>query len=144
MATAVRSTSPSVAVIRGALAGLAGGVVFGVMMGMMGALPMVGMLVGQQNATVGFVVHMVISAIIGAIYGGIAVRLPQTVGTAIVAGALYGVVWWMLGALILMPLLLGMNNMIFVIGQMQIMSLVGHLVYGVVTGLAFLWLVQRG
>ncbi len=144
MTAVTRSASPSVAVVRGALAGLAGGVVFGVMMGMTGLLPLVGMLVGLQNATVGFVVHMVISAIIGAIYGGIVVRFPQTVGTAVVAGAVNGVAWWVLGALILMPLLLGMSEMILVVGQMQLMSLVGHLVYGVVTGLAFLWLVQRG
>jgi hypothetical protein len=42
-----------------------------------------------------------------------------------------------------MPLFLGMTQMILVIGGAQWMSLIGHLVYGVVTGLAFLYLRQR-
>jgi hypothetical protein len=43
-----------------------------------------------------------------------------------------------LGALILMPLMLGMSAMVLQIGGDQWMSLIGHLIYGVVTGLAFL------
>ncbi len=48
-----------------------------------------------------------------------------------------GVIWWVLGALIMMPLALGMNQMVFAIGQPQVMSLVGHLVYGLVTAYVF-------
>ena len=53
-------------------------------------------------------------------------------------------IWWVLGALILMPLMLGMTQMIFVIGQMQWMSLMGHIVYTVITALVFLALYKRG
>ena len=124
----------------GALAGIGGGLVFGAMMAMNGMLPMVGMLVKQENAVVGFIVHLIISAFIGAVYGMVATRLPATWLAAIVGGAVNGVVWWVLGALILMPLLLGMVPMILVVGAMQWMSLVGHLVYGVITGAVFLLL----
>ncbi len=127
----------------GPLAGLAGGLVFGAMMGMMGMLPMVGMLVKQDNAVVGFLVHLVISAFIGTVYGVVAARLPATWGVAVIAGIVNGLVWWILGALILMPLFLGMTEMIFVIGQMQWMSLIGHILYGLVTALVFLPLSQR-
>jgi uncharacterized membrane protein YagU involved in acid resistance len=61
----------------------------------------------------------------------------------LIAGALYGVVWWVLGALILMPLMLGMTQMILAIGGPQWMSLLGHIVYGVVTGLLFVLLRGR-
>ncbi|MBI5649777.1 MAG: hypothetical protein HZC40_04910 [Chloroflexi bacterium] len=121
----------------GAVAGIGGGLVFGAMMAMGGMLPMVGMLVKQENAVVGFMVHLIISAFIGAVYGSVATRLPATWLAAIGGGAVNGVVWWILGALILMPLLLGMTQMIFVIGEMQWMSLMGHLVYGVITGALF-------
>jgi uncharacterized membrane protein YagU involved in acid resistance len=124
-------------------AGLVGGLAFGVMMGMMGMLPMVGMLVGVESAVVGFIVHMLISATIGAVYSQAAVRLPQSWGVAAVAGAVNGVVWWVLGALIMMPLMLGMSQMVFVIGEMQWMSLLGHLIFGVIAGLAFIPLHQR-
>jgi uncharacterized membrane protein YagU involved in acid resistance len=130
------------AAFRGAIAGVVGGLVFGIMMSMMGMLPMVGMLVGQEDATIGFVVHMLISAAIGVTYGVIASRLPQNLTTALAAGAVNGVIWWVLGALIMMPLMLGMNEMILVVGEMQWMSLLGHLIYGVVTGVVLLALLR--
>ena len=127
----------------GALAGLIGGIPFGILMGMMGMMPMIGMLVRVESALAGVIVHAAISAITGAIYGFFAVRLPQTWGTAAVAGIVYGVIWWVLGALILMPALLGMFEMIFEIEQMQWMSLMGHIIFGVVLALSFLWLYRR-
>ncbi|MBI5670165.1 MAG: DUF1440 domain-containing protein [Chloroflexi bacterium] len=129
--------------VRGAAAGLVGGVAFGILMTIWGVLPMVGMLVGQENAVVGFVVHLLISAFIGATFGVIAARLPSTWVLQIGAGAVYGVIWWVLGALVLMPLLLGMNEMVLQIGAMQVNSLIGHLVFGVLTGVAYKVLSER-
>ena len=96
-----------------------------------------------QNPIVGFLVHMVISAGIGGFYGLVASRLPRTTGTAILAGAVNGVVWWVLGALVLMPLLLGMAEMVLQIGGPQWLSLMGHVIYGIVTGLLFIPLSRR-
>ena len=138
-----KTASSSKMAIAGAIAGLVGGVFFGIMMGMMGMLPMVGMLVRQENALVGFVVHMVISAFIGAVYGLVAGRFALTWTNAVIGGIVNGVVWWLLGALTLMPLFLGMTQMVFVIGQAQWMSLVGHLIYGVITALVFIPLRKR-
>jgi uncharacterized membrane protein YagU involved in acid resistance len=146
MTTAVNNTtnrSLTSSLIAGALAGLVGGAVFGLMMAMMGMLPMVAMLVGSESAALGFIVHMAISAFIGAVYGVVASRLPQSTGVAIGAGAINGVIWWVLGALILMPLMLGMSAMVLQIGGDQWMSLLGHLIFGVVTALVFLPLSKR-
>jgi hypothetical protein len=128
---------------KGAIAGLAGGVVFGMMMGMMGMLPMIGMLVGVQNAIVGFIVHMLISAFIGAVYGIVAGRFTLNTTNALIGGMINSVVWWMLGALILMPVGLGMANMVFVIGQTQWLSLMGHVIYGLITAFVFIPLAKR-
>lgn len=133
-----RSIAPARLAGLGALGGLAGGVVFGMLMGMMG------MLVRQESAGIGFVVHLLISAFIGAVYGLVAGRFTLSWGAALVGGLVNGVVWWALGALALMPLMLGMNEMVFVIGQAQWMSLMGHILYGVVTALVFAALVRRG
>lgn len=118
----------------GALAGLAGGVVFGAMMHTMGMIGMVAELVGSTSVAVGWGVHLVNSAIIGAIFGAAAPPVGSW-ASAFGAGIVYGVVWWVLGALLIMPLWLGMPP--FVIGEMQWWSLVGHLMYGLVTGVAF-------
>jgi len=127
----------------GAVAGIISGIPFGILMGMMGMMPMIGMLVGVDSAFVGVLVHAAISAITGAIYSFFAVRFPQTWGVAVIAGVVYGVIWWVLGALILMPALLGMFQNIFVIGTMQWMSLMGHIIFGVVLAVSFLWLYRR-
>lgn len=121
----------------GALAGLAGGAAFGVLMAMMGMLPLVGMLTGQNNALVGLVVHLVISATFGAIYGIAAQRWSAGWLATSIAGVMYGSFWWVVGGLILMPLLLGVNQMILVVGATQWLSLIGHLFYGVITAIAF-------
>jgi uncharacterized membrane protein YagU involved in acid resistance len=144
--SAVQQAGISKGAVRGAAAGVAGGVVFGIMMGAMGMLPMVAMLVGSQSAVVGAVVHLVISAVIGAIYGTVVVlgRFQLTTAFALISGAVNGIVWWVLGALILMPLGLGMTEMVFKVGEAQWMSLLGHLIFGVITGLVLLALNRRG
>lgn len=127
----------------GAIAGLLGGIPFGIMMYMMGMMPMIGMLVRVDSPFAGVLVHAAISAFTGAIYGLLAVRLPQTWGVAALAGFVYGVIWWVLGALILMPAILGMFEMIFVIGTTQWLSLMGHIIFGEVVALSFLWLYHK-
>jgi hypothetical protein len=131
---------------RGAIAGLAGGVIMGVLMGTMGMLPMVASLVRSDNAVVGFIVHMVISAAIGVIYGAAVGNLPlvREFGPAAVAGAIYGVIWWILGPLVIMPLLLGMGLQVgMAFSPPMLMSLMGHILYGLVTTLAFAALARR-
>src|SRR5919106_4745540 len=130
MSTVSVQRSDNRALWLGALAGIIGGIPFGIMMGMMGMMPMIGMLVRVESTFVGVLVHAAISAITGAIYGFFAVRFPQTWSVAAVAGIVYAVIWWVLGALILMPALLGMFQNIFMIGQMQWMSLLGHIIFG--------------
>lgn len=136
-------SKPAKQALSGAIAGMAGGMVFGMMMGMMGMLPMVGMLVRVQNAVVGLIVHLMISAFIGAVYGLVAGRFPLTRKNAIIGGMVNGFVWWILGALILMPLLLGMTQMVFVIGKDQWLSLMGHVIYGLVTAFVFIPIMKR-
>jgi hypothetical protein len=138
-------SSLSKSVTHGAIAGLGGGLVFGMMMAMMGMLPMVAGLVGSQSAFVGAIVHMIISAVIGAMYGGVLTlaRLELNRGFAVFSGVINGIIWWGVGALVLMPLGLGMADMLFVIGPAQHMSLIGHLIYGLVTAFLYLALMRR-
>jgi len=89
------------------------------------------------------VVHLFISAFIGAVYGLVAGRFSLSWSAVLVGGLINGVAWWVLGALILMPLLLGMNEMVFVIGNPQWLSLVGHILYGLITALVFTALARR-
>jgi len=130
----------------GVLGGLLGGTVFGAMMGMMGMLPMIGQMVGQPSALAGFAVHMVNSAIIGAGFAVVFGRTVEGFGSGMTTGMLYGIGWWLLGPLTLMPLFMGMGfsaNWNFGAAQSMLPSLVGHIMYGVILGTSYAWLRQR-
>lgn len=124
--------------IAGVVGGLIGGVLFGLMMGMMGMLPMVAMLVRSESAGVGFVVHLVISAIIGAGFGVLLGAKVHDLASGGLWGAIYGAAWWILGPLLIMPIMMGMGPQFgMALATPMLMSLVGHLIYGVAAGLAY-------
>ncbi len=131
-------------VVAGIVGGAIGGVVFGMLMAMMGMLPMIAGLVGSMSPVVGFVVHMVISVFIGATFGLIFGNAGITFGRAALLGLVYGMVWWVLGPLVIMPSMLGMGlqfNAAF--SGANLLSLMGHMIYGVVTGLGYAWFIRR-
>lgn len=145
--TAPTALSGSRAIVIGIVGGIVGGLIFGLLMATQGMLPMVASLVGSQDALVGFVVHLAISAGAGLVYGLAAAALPVLISSPIAAagsGAAYGVIWWIGGALVAMPLMLGMNDMVLAIGDMQLTSLLGHLAFGVATGLVVYVAARRG
>ncbi len=122
-----------------AAGGLAGGMIFGMLMQMMGMMGMVAGLIGSSSTAVGWLVHLVISATLGLAYAPIAQRLGQARVPGLVVGMMYGVFWWVVGALWLMPAKLGMSDMFFHVGATQWKSLMGHLIFGVVLGGVASW-----
>jgi hypothetical protein len=127
----------------GVIGGLIGGVVFGMMMQLMDMMGLVAMLVGSESPVVGWLVHLVISAFIGATFAVLLGRGATRPATSALVGAGYGIVWWIIGALLLMPAKLGMNDMIFHVGTTQWQSLMGHVIYGLLTGLTVALLAPR-
>ncbi|MBT2523293.1 hypothetical protein J7E80_20480 [Arthrobacter sp. ISL-28] len=102
-------------------------------MAIMGMLPMVASLVGLSSAPAGFGIHMVISILIGL---GLTVPfagLLSSYGKGTLVGLGYGALWWVLGALVVMPAVLGMP--LFMIDTMAGLSLMGHLAYGAILAL---------
>jgi uncharacterized membrane protein YagU involved in acid resistance len=73
--------------------------------------------------------------------------MDSRLGAALGWGAAYGVAWWILGGLILMPVLLGMPafapQMMPPMRRVAVGSLIGHLVYGLILGGTYLALVRR-
>lgn len=134
--------------------GLIGGLVFGMMMQMMmaptpdgGQMPMiamVGQIIGSPTIAAGWIYHLFNSAVIGAIFGWLLGNRVRGYASAFGWGATYGIAWWILGGLILMPVLLGMPAfaplMMPPMRMVAVGSLVGHLIYGLILGGAFAWL----
>ena len=135
----------------GIFAGLAGGIVFGILMQALTTtteagtrvplMTLVANIVGSDSVGVGWIYHLFNSAVIGGLFGWILGGRVGGYGSAVGWGAGYGFAWWILGALILMPVLLGMPA--FAPLQMPMMrpvaltSLIGHLMFGVLLGAAF-------
>lgn len=129
-------------VVAGVAGGIAGGIVFGILMAMMGMLPMVAGLVRSDSAAVGFAVHMVISILIGL---GLTVLFGNLLLTGyvrgLILGIVYGAVWWVLGPLLLMPLMMGMQPFMF--DTSTLASLMGHLLYGAILGVVAVGILSR-
>jgi uncharacterized membrane protein YagU involved in acid resistance len=128
----------------GAAASLGGGVLFGFIMLATGAIPRVAHLVGGSSLALGFLVHLAIGALIGATYGVLFRYEAPTAISAIAWGSVYGLIWWFLGPLTFFPILLGGSfTWTTAAADVQLPSLVGHLVYGVATAMAFLYFERR-
>ena len=112
--------------------------------GSMPMLAMVGQIVGSPSIGVGWLYHLFNSAVIGAIFGWLLGGRVHNYATGFGWGAAYGFAWWILGGLILMPVFLGMAAFApLTMPGMQMVavgSLIGHLIYGLILGGAFVWL----
>ena len=128
----------------GAVASLVGGLLFSLVMVATGVLPQVANLVGGSSPVLGFVVHMGISTLIGMSYGVLFGHEAPDLGSGIAWGLTYGLGWWFVGNLTLLPILLGRPFLWTTeAAAAGLPSLVGHLIYGAATACAFLLLERR-
>lgn len=85
---------------------------------------------------------------IGAIFGWLLGGFSRSYDPALGWGAAYGVAWWVLGGLVLMPLFLRMAPLapLLTAPRRPVAwgSSMGHLVYGLVRGAAFVPLYRPG
>ena len=132
----------------GVVGGIAGGLVMGALQGLMGSLPMIASIVGSNSAGIGFLYHMFNSVVIGALFSLFFGAWSYTYSRGAVLGLVYGVIWWVLGPKILMPLMLGMgltgigSQIGATLSGRSLISLLNHLVYGLLTGVVYAWYVR--
>lgn len=148
---AVARLSIARAVCAGGFAGVAGGWAFGKWMEQAGFFPLVARLVRSNSAMVGVALHFTIAVVIGASFGLLFQREIRGFGSSLAWGAAYGIVWWFVGALTLLPLLSGrVPDWTYAHAAALFGSLVGHVVYGLIVGVlyafvdtAWTWLFER-
>lgn len=139
--------------VAGALGGIAGGVVFGVMLQQMmrpvlaGAIPA---LWGLSGLSAGWLVHLVNSVVLGLLFAA-AVRVTglDAYASALRSGWAVGVAWgivlWIVGAAVIMPLWLSAVGFPRVppFPNFNPQSIPGHVVYGAVLGLVYAFVRSR-
>jgi uncharacterized membrane protein YagU involved in acid resistance len=116
--------------LAGAVGGLAGGVVFGMLMAMMGTLTTIAGMVGSSSQVVGFGIHLMISVGYGLVFGLLAARWLGSWRRGLPAAVGYAVVLWVIGPLVMMPVMLG--GRVLDLGSAAWLSLMGHVVYALV------------
>ncbi len=126
------------ALIGGGIAGLVGGWVFGQWMSQVEFFPLIAGLVGSESAGVGRTLHFAIALIIGATFGLLFQADVRHAGSSLAWGLAYGLFWWFLGQLTLLPLLQAeAPDWTAVRGAELFGSLVGHIIYGLIVGLIY-------
>jgi hypothetical protein len=128
----------------GGFAGLVGGIVSSPVLLVTGILPRIAGLETSFAGARGILVHLVISALIGASYGLLFRNEAPSFGLGVAWGWLFGLIWWYLGPLTLLPMLLtGQIDWSPDAASSLLPLLPGHLIYGATTAFVFLLLEHR-
>lgn len=123
------------ALVVGGVAGILGGAAFGVWMAQVNFFPLIAGLVGSTSREVGVALHILIAIVIGASFGLLFQRDVRGYGSSLGWGMGYGLLWWFLGPLTLLPLLRGATlDWSYRYGGELFGSLIGHIIYGLIVG----------
>jgi uncharacterized membrane protein YagU involved in acid resistance len=128
----------------GAFAGLAGGIISSPVMFATGVLPKIAGLDTPLTALHGLMLHLVVSMTVGMTFGLLFRHESPSIGLGAMWGWLFGMIWWYLGPITLLPLLLtGETDWRASAVSDLLPSLMGHLIFGVTTALVFLLVEAR-
>ena len=126
------------AVVVGGLAGIVGGWAFGQWMAKVNHFPLIAGLIHLSSPNAGVALHFVFAFIIGASFGLIFQRDVRGYGSCLGWGFGYGIFWWFLGPMTIMPLWQGRGlDWSYQHGQELYGSLLGHVVYGLIVGVIY-------
>jgi hypothetical protein len=128
----------------GGLAGLAGGLISSPIMLRTGVLAKVVGVDTHLSTMNGLIIHLLVSAAIGMTFGLLFRNEATSLGAGVSWGWLFGLIWWYLGPMTLLPLMLtGVCDWSTNAASALLPSLIGHLLYGAVTATVFLLLELR-
>src|SRR6266436_4150266 len=126
------------AIVVGGLAGMVGGWAFGKWMAQVNFFPLIAGLVNSDSMMVGMTLHFIFAVIIGATFGVLFQRDVRGYGSSMGWGAAYGLFWWFLGPLTIIPKWQGLSlDWTYGRGRALFGSLVGHIIYGLIVGLIY-------
>ncbi|WP_227394668.1 hypothetical protein [Jeotgalibacillus aurantiacus] len=116
------------------------GIVFGLYMQTIGMIPMIASLAGSESLFAGWTLHMIISWTFGLGYGA----MTRFSNRYIILGAVHGLLIWLIGPIIVMPLMMGMGTMFAeILTGAQLTNLITHLGFSLITAFIFTILMRR-
>ncbi len=131
------------AILGGALAGIAGGWVFGRWMEQVNFYALIASLFGSTSNAAGNALHYLFAAFVGANFGIWFQRDLRGYGSSMAWGMAYGIFWWFLGPLTILPLWMGRPlDWSYVHASAEFGPLIGDIITGVIIGLIY-YLIDR-
>jgi hypothetical protein len=128
----------------GAAASVVGGSLFTVVLLVTGSLRGMASLFGSSSLGLSVLVTMLVSVFIGISYGLLFRHEAPDAGSAVAWGLVYGLLWWFIGPMTLLPILLGGSFSWTTAAAASLLpSLIAHLTYGAATAVTFLALERR-
>jgi len=128
----------------GAFAGLVGGLASSPILYATGVISSVAGLDTRLSVLHGLAVHLLVSALIGMSFGLLFRNEGSSLGLGVMWGWLFGLIWWYIGPMTLLPLLLtGECDWRVSAASALLPSLTGHLLFGAITALVFLLLERK-
>ncbi len=112
----------------GMIGGIIGGAAFGILMQLAGIMTTYATIIGGSKDIDAWFIHILVSAVLGALYGYSVYRVSKS---WLIGGLLFGFALWILGSLIVKPILMG--NALFTFDAQTWWALLGSLIYGVIT-----------
>jgi len=126
------------AIVGGGIAGIVGAWAFGKWMEQVNFYPVIAGLVGSTSPMAGRILHYFFAAIIGASFGVLFQRDVRGYGSSMAWGMAYGIFWWFLGPLTLLPLCLGKRVDWSAAHAAEMLGLlIGLIVFGLIVGLLY-------
>lgn len=120
----------------GAVGGISAGLVNGSIIVSLGRMAEIAERFGAPSVGFAFFMHLLFSALMGTGFGPCCDKWTSDIRRSLIAGFVYGIAWWALAALVVMPLRLGEP-----LNALSVMStwplLVGHALFGLVLGLVY-------
>lgn len=124
-------------IAHGLVSGVIGGLVLALMMVKMRMLGSVGTIIGMPNPLSGLLFHFILDAILGIVFAMVFFRWMHTFFSCAILGIVFGILWWIVGILLLAPLFLG-HFLPWSCGALPM--LMAELVFGLVLGITYYFL----
>jgi hypothetical protein len=126
------------AIVAGGLAGIVGGLIFGGWMSEGDFFPLLAGVGELHTRTANVILQFAVALIIGATFGVLFQRDIRGYGSSLGWGLGYGIFWWFLGQLTLLPLAAKIPlDWSAQHGSELFGSLVGHILYGLILGVTY-------
>ncbi len=120
----------------GAGSGLLGGILYGAIAAIWGDITMVSGLIGSNSLAVAWALVLFGGILLGLCFTWWFGSFSTSFSSGLGYGLIHGAIWWILGSIVVMPLVLGISFYDMFRGS-NLAYLFANLVYGAVVGLAY-------